>query len=471
MPGSRDGGLRPDADRVRLRAEPSDVPDPRRPDRAARPASSAYSSSWPHGPRARCPTTSCRDGARPGADRGGDGGRQGPRPGPTSPRGLGSDDNPTFPACTRRPRHVVGASIEAARQVWTRRGLHTRQHRRRPAPRDARPGQRLLRLQRRRRRHPLAARQRRREGRLRRRRRPPRRRRREDLLRRPAGAHDLACTRPARCSSRAPASRPDSGGPDAAGQRGQRRAAARHVGRRAGCAPSTRWCRRCVREFAPDVLVTQHGCDSHRDDPLAHLMLSVDGQRAAYLALHDLAHEVGGRHAGWPPAAAATRSSTWSRAPGPTCSRRRRAPLDPSTATPEAWRATCGSCSAGPRRPDDRRPRPRPTATGRRATTPPPGSTARSTPPGRRSSRCTASTRSRDPIRTVWNGKIGVVSTRHARVTASFFRDFLPHESHQALFSPRSAGRGSPEGKPVACLPRETVPAMPDHDRPETSPT
>jgi acetoin utilization protein AcuC len=47
-----------------------------------------------------------------------------------------------------------------------------------------------------------------------------------------------------------------------------------------------------VREFAPDVLVTQHGCDSHLEDPLAHLMLSVDGQRASYLALHDLAHEV-----------------------------------------------------------------------------------------------------------------------------------------------------------------------------------
>jgi acetoin utilization protein AcuC len=44
------------------------------------------------------------------------------------------------------------------------------------------------------------------------------------------------------------------------------------------------------------VLVTQHGCDSHMDDPLAHLMLSVDGQRAASLALHELAHEVcGGR--------------------------------------------------------------------------------------------------------------------------------------------------------------------------------
>ncbi|MFL6062075.1 MAG: acetoin utilization protein AcuC [Marmoricola sp.] len=47
-----------------------------------------------------------------------------------------------------------------------------------------------------------------------------------------------------------------------------------------------------VRAFAPDVLVTQHGCDSHREDPLAHLMLTVDGQRASYLALHDLAHEV-----------------------------------------------------------------------------------------------------------------------------------------------------------------------------------
>jgi acetoin utilization protein AcuC len=49
-----------------------------------------------------------------------------------------------------------------------------------------------------------------------------------------------------------------------------------------------------VRAFEPDVLVTQQGCDSHRDDPLAHLMLTVDGHRASYLALHDLAHEVSG---------------------------------------------------------------------------------------------------------------------------------------------------------------------------------
>lgn len=47
-----------------------------------------------------------------------------------------------------------------------------------------------------------------------------------------------------------------------------------------------------VRAFDPDILVTQHGCDSHMDDPLTNLMLSVDGQRASYLALRDLAEEV-----------------------------------------------------------------------------------------------------------------------------------------------------------------------------------
>jgi acetoin utilization protein AcuC len=49
-----------------------------------------------------------------------------------------------------------------------------------------------------------------------------------------------------------------------------------------------------LRAFAPDVLVTQHGCDSHAEDPLAHLALSVDGQRRSYALLHALAHEVAG---------------------------------------------------------------------------------------------------------------------------------------------------------------------------------
>jgi acetoin utilization protein AcuC len=47
-----------------------------------------------------------------------------------------------------------------------------------------------------------------------------------------------------------------------------------------------------VRSFRPAVLVTQHGCDSHALDPLANLLVSVDGQRTAHAMLHALAHEV-----------------------------------------------------------------------------------------------------------------------------------------------------------------------------------
>ncbi|SDP15030.1 acetoin utilization protein AcuC [Nakamurella panacisegetis] len=49
-----------------------------------------------------------------------------------------------------------------------------------------------------------------------------------------------------------------------------------------------------VRAFRPDVLVTQQGADSHADDPLADLNLSVDGQRASYRALRDLAETAAG---------------------------------------------------------------------------------------------------------------------------------------------------------------------------------
>jgi acetoin utilization protein AcuC len=49
-----------------------------------------------------------------------------------------------------------------------------------------------------------------------------------------------------------------------------------------------------VREFRPQVLVTQHGADSHREDPLADLNLTVDGQLASYRALRDLAEETAG---------------------------------------------------------------------------------------------------------------------------------------------------------------------------------
>jgi acetoin utilization protein AcuC len=51
-----------------------------------------------------------------------------------------------------------------------------------------------------------------------------------------------------------------------------------------------------LRAFRPSVIVSQHGCDSHYLDPLAHLSLTIDGQRHAQVMLHELAHELcGGR--------------------------------------------------------------------------------------------------------------------------------------------------------------------------------
>ncbi|MTV24438.1 acetoin utilization protein AcuC [Nitriliruptoraceae bacterium ZYF776] len=47
-----------------------------------------------------------------------------------------------------------------------------------------------------------------------------------------------------------------------------------------------------LRAFAPDVLVTQLGCDTHATDPLAHLALTLDDMAAIYARLHALAHEV-----------------------------------------------------------------------------------------------------------------------------------------------------------------------------------
>lgn len=44
-----------------------------------------------------------------------------------------------------------------------------------------------------------------------------------------------------------------------------------------------------IGAFEPEVIVSQHGCDSHRLDPLTHLNISVDGQREAATAVGNLA--------------------------------------------------------------------------------------------------------------------------------------------------------------------------------------
>jgi acetoin utilization protein AcuC len=49
-----------------------------------------------------------------------------------------------------------------------------------------------------------------------------------------------------------------------------------------------------LRAFRPQILVSQHGCDTHWMDPLANLELTIDAQRAAHAAIHALAHETAG---------------------------------------------------------------------------------------------------------------------------------------------------------------------------------
>ncbi|MCL2550679.1 MAG: acetoin utilization protein AcuC [Actinomycetia bacterium] len=46
-----------------------------------------------------------------------------------------------------------------------------------------------------------------------------------------------------------------------------------------------------VAAFRPQVLVSQHGADTHFEDPLAHLAVSLDAQRMVAEACHELAHE------------------------------------------------------------------------------------------------------------------------------------------------------------------------------------
>jgi acetoin utilization protein AcuC len=46
--------------------------------------------------------------------------------------------------------------------------------------------------------------------------------------------------------------------------------------------------------FRPQLLVTQCGADTHAEDPLANLRLSVDGHRAIYRELRDLAEQTAG---------------------------------------------------------------------------------------------------------------------------------------------------------------------------------
>lgn len=205
-------------------------------------------------------------------------------------RGLGSDDNPVFEGMHRAAAHVVGASVEAFRQVWTGESLHSANitgglHH---AMRDRAAGfciyndiavgiQSLLDQGAERVayvdvdvHHGDGV---------------------EKIFRDDPRVLTISLHETGQMLFPGTGFPNDSGGPDAPGS-------AVNVALPPGTGDGG-WLRAfhavvppLLREFKPEVLVTQHGCDSHIEDPLAHLMLTVDGQRATYLALHDLAHEV-----------------------------------------------------------------------------------------------------------------------------------------------------------------------------------
>ena len=93
-----------------------------------------------------------------------------------------------------------------------------------------------------------------------------------------------------------------------------------------------------LEAFAPQILVSQHGCDTHWLDPLADLQLSIDAQRAAHAKMHQLAHQyAGGRWlltggGGYELVQVVPR--TWTHLLAEASDR----PIDPATETPPAWR-------------------------------------------------------------------------------------------------------------------------------------
>ncbi|MEU7653891.1 acetoin utilization protein AcuC [Micromonospora taraxaci] len=102
-----------------------------------------------------------------------------------------------------------------------------------------------------------------------------------------------------------------------------------------------------LRAFRPQVLVSQCGADGHRLDPLADLNLTVDGQRATYLAMRALADELcDGRWVatgGGGYALVEVVPRAWSHLLAVATG----APIDPATLTPPGWRDLVASRRLG----------------------------------------------------------------------------------------------------------------------------
>jgi len=93
-----------------------------------------------------------------------------------------------------------------------------------------------------------------------------------------------------------------------------------------------------VEAFAPEMVVSQHGCDAHGLDPLTNLAVSVDAQRTAAVLVHDAAHELcAGRWlalGGGGYAIAQVVPRAWTHLLAIAA----HVPVDPATPCPDAWR-------------------------------------------------------------------------------------------------------------------------------------
>ena len=202
--------------------------------------------------------------------------------------GIGTSDNPAFPGMHEASALIAGGSLAGGQGDRRRLGRPGGQHRRRAAPRDGRPGVGVLRLQRCR---PWPSRSCWHGG-----------------VERvayvdvdvhhgdgvQAAFYDDPRVLTVSVHETPLTLWPGTGFPTECG-RGAAVGTAVNVPVPAGTGDAA-WLRAfhavvpsVVTAFRPQVLVTQHGADSHRDDPLADLNLTVDGQLAAYRALRDLA--------------------------------------------------------------------------------------------------------------------------------------------------------------------------------------
>jgi hypothetical protein len=93
-----------------------------------------------------------------------------------------------------------------------------------------------------------------------------------------------------------------------------------------------------LRAFWPQILVSQHGADTHRLGPLARLEVSIEAQRAAHAAVRALAHDrAGGRWlltGGRGYALVRVVPRTWTHL----LAEAARSSIDPVTPTPAPWR-------------------------------------------------------------------------------------------------------------------------------------